>query len=240
MEARVVLRPDDLEPNDIRDRAVVVFDVLRATTSMTAALAAGIRQIHIFGSLDAARAAAKAPSANVLLCGEQQCLAQADFHLGNSPGGFTSERCGGQTAFMSTTYGSRAIVAAADAAALFIGALVNASVVARAVAATGLPVTLLCAGTDGQVAMEDTIGAGAVLDALGRIGPCDLRGDTALMARRLFEGSRNDLPGVLSECQGGRNIVAAGLAEDIDFAARLDVFDLVGRVDRPDLIVLRA
>ena len=233
----VVLLPKHLEPRQLDGRTVVVFDVLRATTTMAAALAAGVEEIRVFGSLDeAARAAAADPGARIL-CGEENCLPPPGFDLGNSPGAFRRESHAGRTAYMSTTNGTRAILAARRARTVFAGALVNASAVARAVAAAGADVTLLCAGTGGAVAMEDVIGAGAVMAALGRSFPISPDSDAALIARRLYEAAAHDLRTALIESLGGRNVIAAGLLEDIAFAARLDALDVVGFVERQTLSV---
>ena len=237
MNLDVVLLPKHLEPRHLDGRTVVVFDVLRATTTMAAALAAGVEEIRVFGSLDeAARAAAAHPGARIL-CGEENCLPPAGFDLGNSPGAFRRELHAGRTAYMSTTNGTRAIVAARGARTVFAGALVNASAVARAVAAAGADVTLLCAGTGGAAAMEDVIGAGAVMAALGRSFPTSPESDAAPIARRLFEAAAHDLRAALTESLGGRNVIAAGLLEDIAFAARLDALDVVGFVERQTLSV---
>ncbi|MDB5172308.1 MAG: phosphosulfolactate phosphohydrolase-like enzyme [Phycisphaerales bacterium] len=229
MLVEVVLLPRDLQPHHLSNRAVVVFDVLRATTSMVAALAAGVREIRIFGDTATALNACQAFEGPRLLCGEEKCLPPAGFDLGNSPGAFAAEKHADRVAFMSTTNGTRALLASRGATAVFIGALVNASATARALAQTGLDVSLLCAGTQGQVAMEDLIGAGAVVDALQHLRPVQLESDTASVARRLFAGAKQDLPAALRETRGGQNVVAAGLAPDIDFAARLDAFNIVGR-----------
>jgi len=209
----------------------VVFDVLRATTTMTAALAAGVKEIHIFGDIASAREAAAraAGEPKPLLCGEVHALMPSGFDLGNSPGALDPALHKARTLFMSTTNGTRAILAAREAKLLLIGALVNASAVARAVVASGLDVTLLCAGTNGMPAIEDVIGAGAVIDAIG--GRAKLESDLAQMALRLLQGARDDLRSAMAEGAGGRNVTAAGLDPDIDFAGRLDRFDVVGRVD---------
>src|SRR3954470_1769538 len=99
MDAKVILLPRDLRPADLDGRAVVVFDVLRATTTMTAALAAGVREVRVFGDLAAARAAAAAfdgPAAERVLCGEENCLRPPGFDLGNSPGDFGPSACAGR------------------------------------------------------------------------------------------------------------------------------------------------
>lgn len=241
MTVDVVLLPAELRPHQLASRAVAVFDVLRATTTMAAALAAGVGQIRVFGDVAAARAAAEHhPAASRLLCGEANCLPPDGFDLGNSPGAFRPAAHAGRTAFVSTTNGTKAILAAGGAAARFVAAVVNASAVARALAAAGRDVTLLCAGTDGQVAMEDVLGCGAVIDALRRHGvPVLPARDTARLAHRLFQDNRYRLREVMADADGGRNVTAAGLAEDIDFAARLDALDVVGEVEDGDPPIVR-
>lgn len=216
---------------------MVVFDVLRATTTIAAALAAGVAEIRVFGSLDDAARAAAAHEGPRILCGEENCLPPAGFDLGNSPEAFRRELHVGLFAYMSTTNGTRALVAARSARTLLAGAIVNASAVARAVAAAGDDVTLLCAGTGGEVAMEDVLGAGAVIAALQRLTPFNADSDAPLVAWRLFEAAASDLRAALTETRGGRNVIAAGLSPDIDFAARLDALDVVGFVERETLSV---
>jgi len=241
MTVDVEFLPKDLQPSRLHNRLIVVFDVLRATTTMAAALAAGVSEIRVFGDISAARSAAAEDGGARLLCGEENCLPPVGFDLGNSPGAFSSDAHSGRTVYMSTTNGTRAIVAARGAPVVLTGALVNASAVGRAIATRwpGLDVTLLCAGTGGAVAMEDVIGAGAVIDALGRVGRITLSSDAALIAHRLFQSERSDLRGALSAASGGRNVIAAGLAPDIDFAARIDSLDAVGVVTKEPLAVRR-
>lgn len=232
MKADVVLLPSHLAPNRLAGQSCVVFDVLRATTTMTAALAGGVREIHLFASLDAARAAAEDFRGHRLLCGEERCLTPPGFDLGNSPGQFTSAHQG-STLFMCTTNGTRALLAARQAAALYTGALVNASAVAKRLRGDGRDVVLLCAGTNGEVATEDVLGAGAVLQALG----AELASDTARIALALFQATRERLVDALRECQGGRNVLAANLPADIAVAARLDSFHTVGVASGDPLVV---
>lgn len=227
MKADVVGLPRELPPGALGGRTVVVLDVLRATTSMTAALSAGVEEIRVFGDVESARKAAGAYGGAKVLCGEVGCLPPAGFDLGNSPGAFGAEHAG-RVVFMSTTNGTRAIIAAREAKRVLVGALVNAEAVARAAERAAGDVTLLCAGTNGQVAMEDLIGAGAILAAMRGV---ELESDVARVAVRLFEGARGDLLGALAEAQGGRNVVAVGLEADVAFAARLNAVPVVGGVE---------
>jgi phosphosulfolactate phosphohydrolase-like enzyme len=88
--------------------------------------------------------------------------------------------------------------------------------------------------------MEDLLGAGAVLDAMTHAEPSRVRpsGDVAHVARRLFHSARPDLRAALAESQGGRNVIEAGLPQDIDFAATLDSLTVVGVV-APEAPVVR-
>jgi 2-phosphosulfolactate phosphatase len=232
----VILTPAQLQSEHIVNRAVAVFDVLRATTTIAAALAAGVSEIRIFDTVESAAAAKQ--EQNCLLVGERNCLPPPGFDLGNSPGSFDSTAHRGRIIFMSTTNGARAIVAAQAAPLLLTAALVNAAATADRLLAAKLDITLLCAGTDGQPAMEDLIGAGAVIAALAHKTSLSLENDIARIAHRLFQSARQDLRSALAESTGGQNVLAVGLDADIDFAARLDAFQIVGVVAVNPLRVL--
>jgi len=240
LQVKVVMVPRDLQPIDVAGRTVVVFDVLRATTTMTYALAAGISGIRVFASIEAAREAAAKYSGEKdqrpLLCGEHDCLPPPGFDLGNSPGQWDRALHSGRMVYMATTNGTRALAAAGPfrPERLLAGAIVNAEAVARACAAAGLDVTLLCAGTAGEVSVEDLIGAGAVLSCLpsGLYAPA---GDAAQIALHLFCGACDNLPQALSEGAGGKNLERTGLIGDITLCAALNRLSIVGVVN-PDAL----
>src|SRR5215208_1136489 len=152
MRFYVVPLPSGLGPHDLEDRAVVVLDVLRATTTMAAALQAGVRDIFVYPDVESVRKA-KRQMPGVLACGEQNCLKPEGFDLGNSPGDF-SEQHRDKTLLMATTNGTKAILAACGADRILTGAIVNARAVAQIIRQSKSDVTLVCAGTNGQVAPE--------------------------------------------------------------------------------------
>jgi 2-phosphosulfolactate phosphatase len=238
----VLFLPSDAKADSFRGKAVAVFDVLRATTTMTAALASGLAEIRLFDSIDAARKCAGEATSDLkpMLCGERECLRPEGFDFGNSPGDLVRDRREKRSLYMCTTNGTKAILAAREAGAVFVAALVNAKAAARALLETGLDVTLLCAGTNGEAAIEDVIGAGAVIAAMEQerpppSPPPEYRGrekmtDRALIARGVFEDAKHRLRDALASGAGGRNVLAAGLEADVDFAASLNRFRVVGRV----------
>lgn len=239
MNIDVVLLPKFLPADSLATKTVVVLDVLRATTTIAAALSIGVVSIRAFADLAAARAAGEAQIPRPILCGEVHTLKAPGFDLGNSPRQFTAAHAGREM-ILATTNGTVALDAARSAAALFTGALVNATVTARAVAAVGRDVILLCSGTAGEISMEDLIGAGALCDGLLRCGNYEMARDIARIARRLFLGCRESLPAVLRETQGGRNNIAAGMEADIDVCAGFDTLEVVCVVDGRELLITKA
>jgi 2-phosphosulfolactate phosphatase len=241
MDVDVAYLPGELSRLTLSGKTVVVFDVLRATTTIAAALAAGVREIRVFGGTAEARAGAASAgnSGDILLCGEEQCLPPAGFDLGNSPGTFDPTKHRGRTVCMSTTNGTRAILAARGAGRILAGALVNATAVADAAQKIGADVVLLCAGTNGAVAAEDVIGAGAMLHALRPLTHVRPQSDACWMSEDLFVAHRSDLASALRTARGGQNVLAAGLEADVDFAARLDALEVVGEVRPGDPPVIR-
>jgi 2-phosphosulfolactate phosphatase len=235
MKIDVVLHPRDLKPEHLIGRAVAVFDVLRATTTLTAAIASGAKEVRAFDSIDAAREAAAKFDGPKLLCGELHTLPPPGFDLGNSPGDYTPERVKDRTIFFSTTNGTRAINAVLSSPTppkcLFAAALVNASAAAKALFGSHADITLLCSGSDGNFSAEDFLGTGAVIEALSKLGEIVPGTDAVLAARFAFAGVRDHLRSALRQTYGGHNNLRVGLDADVDFAARLDVFDVVARID---------
>jgi 2-phosphosulfolactate phosphatase len=221
MNVEVVLLPEHLHDRDLSRHTVIVFDVLRATTTITAALAMGIRLVRIFDSVAAAESAADAADPRPILCGEIKSLPPPGFDFGNSPRQFSPEQAGRDVFLATTAYAAR------GAAELFAGALVNAPTIAAAAAKGGRDIILLCSGTAGEISIEDTIGCGAVCRDLLARGNFSIAGDAARIADRLFLSTREDLRAALADGQGGRNVIAAGLEPDIEFCARLGSFSIV-------------
>jgi 2-phosphosulfolactate phosphatase len=224
-------------PADVGGAQVVILDVLRATSTIVTALAAGAREVRLFDSLDAARAARRSMSSGpVLLAGEQRCLKPDDFDLGNSPREHVTEKVGNATVLLATTNGTRAAVAARQAGArtLLAGSLLNAGATAQALLhdLDACDTLLLGAGTNGVTSLEDTLGAGAILFGLLQATyRTDLAfTDASWLAYHAFAAARIHLPAALRLGQGGINVINAGLEDDIDHCARLDALPVVATI----------
>src|SRR5690606_37266264 len=123
--------------------------------------AAGAAGVEAFASADAARV--RASEIGALLAGEREAHRIAGFDLGNSPLEFTRERVAGRVICATTTDGTRALLAARDASAVFVAGLVNLAATAAAVrellgCERGLRhVHIICAGSEGQPSAEDSL-----------------------------------------------------------------------------------
>jgi 2-phosphosulfolactate phosphatase len=233
----IVAAPPDLRVGHGAGHVIVVIDQLRATTTIAAALAAGVLRIHAYASIPAAREAyATLANPTDILMGEAGALAPEGFGLGNSPRPFLDDpaRYAGRSAFMVTTNGTPALMAAADhnPEVLLTAALINRRAVAKVIAErfNGRDVTILCAGLHRAFAADDVLAAGSLTAALSELTPdYTPSGDLAQAGLALFRDAiQNDgLEAALRRHQGGRNIIALGLSADITAAARLDLLDVV-------------
>jgi len=236
----------------------VVVDVLRATTVMVYALAAGCDAVVPCGEIEEAKAtAASLPAGSALLAGERHGLPIPGFDLGNSPGEFTREVCGGKTLVMTTTNGTRAIVASLEAKRVYIASFANLRATSEQVSVQflekdhGDSVHIVCSGTEGHISLEDSLLAGALTNRIAAVSDfmvgselAALFGnDEALMVvsqwseveRRL---EKRSLSSVLSLGRGGQNVQRIGRAVDIEDSALFDRFNLVAELCRDPLRIV--
>jgi 2-phosphosulfolactate phosphatase len=230
----VYLLPDLVEPAALAGKTVVVIDVLRATTTIVHALAAGAKEVVPCLEVDEARRIAMEKGKDTILGGERKGLPIPGFDVGNSPAEYTRERVGGKTVVFTTTNGTRAMQRCKQAECVLLGAFVNFSAVCRELGGVE-QVVLLCAGTDGHVTREDTLFAGAVVDDLARGKNIQLN-DQALLAADAWQTAvrlMTDRPlgMMLRDSRGGRNLIDTGHENDIDLAAQMDKFDIVPELD---------
>src|SRR5947208_3022666 len=116
-----------LTRRDLSQTVCVVFDILRATSTMMTALDQGAARIIPVAEIDEALAL-RQRDPSVLLAGERNGLrirseqtGGTDFDLGNSPREFTAVIVKGKTIVISTTNGTRALRACAAAQRILIG-----------------------------------------------------------------------------------------------------------------------
>ena len=192
----------------------VVVDVLRATSTVTQALAAGYRCVLCAESLDRARTLRSPARA---LAGEQDCITPADFDLGNSPVEAT-RRSAAQLVLASTNGAPTIVAAARNASTVLVGSLLNLEALLSALEAREADmspeVQLICAGSAGAVALEDAYVAGRISARL-----TGKRSDAARVAEIVAASFETSLE-ALSASAHAAALVNAGFADDVAYCAR--------------------
>jgi len=233
----VHLLPALFKPESLRGGLAVVIDVLRATSTIIHALAHGARAIVPCAEIDEARRLAEQQlPGTALLAGERGGLPIPGFNLGNSPEEFTAQAVKGKKIVMTTTNGTRALIAAKTARRVLVAALTNLSQVVVETRQQSGPVHLVCAGTDGRITLEDALCAGGIARWLQHFGDeLDASDDATQLAINLYETYGPDYDrtfNLLRASRGGRNLTECGLEGDISDCAQQDRFDIV-----PELFV---
>ena len=210
----------------IRGDVGVVVDVIRATSTISQALASGYRRVICCAEVDEAREVAEREG-NAVLGGERKAVKIEGFRFGNSPREYAGEP-EAETVVLTTTNGTRLLVAAAQRFdTVLVGSLLNLDAVASAVRESGAEeVAVLCAGVKGEVVLDDAYCAGRIAERIGG-EPVD----SARAAIRLA-GTFATAEEGLGSGQSARNLEAAGLEDDLPFCAREGVLDVVPRLAR--------
>jgi 2-phosphosulfolactate phosphatase len=207
---------------------VIVVDVFRASTTIAAALTGGARFVLPVADVEQAMRLAEPYAENeVLLGGERDCQRIEGFQLGNSPREYTREVVAGKVVIFTTTNGTRALAATKDSGTVFIGCFVNFGAVADAVAGMDA-VTILCAGNNGRLSLEDFVCAGGFVSRLAkRTSQLD---DAALAARSAYRTLKDDLVRALVSTEHAHRLADLGFRADLDFSLKIDSIPIVPRL----------
>jgi len=209
----------------------LVIDVIRATSTICQGLAGGYEKAFCTAEVEEARELGGRLEGAVL-GGERNAVRIPGFDLGNSPREYVEPV--GKTLVLSTTNGTRAIVAAARRCdRVFVASLLNLGAVVAAAREAGEDVVVVCAGVQGTLALDDAYVAGRIVELLAAA-----RTDAAEAAARLTASWR-DAEEALRASKSGRNLVenAPDLEPDIPFCARESVLDVAPRLVALDGVV---
>ena len=219
---RVALLPELIEPDPAGVCAVV--DVIRASTTLVALAEAGDPEVWLAAGHAAARAAAARLGPDVLLGGEAGGLKPEGYDFGNSPREVAAGAYAGRRVLFVTTNGTNAMRRWSTARRTFVGALRNRSAVARRLlegAAAGGSMTLVCAGKEGTLALDDVYTAGAIAARILELRPEVELDEAAVVALRVTR-AQPDAAQALAESQSARALVSVGLSGDVPWCAAVD------------------
>lgn len=237
MRIDVFATPRDLTQKALDESAVIVFDVLRMTSVAITALSNGCRAIVPVGDIESAKALADTyPKGQALLCGERGAKRIDGFDLSNSPLEYDKGTVFGKTLIVTTTNGTKALLCASQSPTVYLGGFVNVSAVARQVE-NAKSLCLICAGTDGQFALEDVLAAGVVIEKLIEAGVQPDLGDFALGCHGMYERFGENIALHLAKTDHVRRLVSYGYAADVAFCLTADRYDVVARFQEGRVVV---
>ncbi|HLH53083.1 MAG TPA: 2-phosphosulfolactate phosphatase [Verrucomicrobiae bacterium] len=240
----VLFTPADfgvLPSQDLSQTVCVVFDILRATSSMITALANGAEAILPVEKIADALAVRRAQP-QVLLAGERdgvrigpELTGGISFDLGNSPREFTAKAVAGKTIVMTTTNGTRALNACRNAKRTYAGSFLNLRALSDALERVDAARLLIaCSGTFEQAAYEDTLAAGALCNSIWSRFANQEIADSARMARELYVQSEANLLETMARAsRNARRLLSRpDLREDVEVCLRRDTHPLVAVLDK--------
>jgi 2-phosphosulfolactate phosphatase len=203
-------------------RIGIVVDVIRATSSIAQALAAGYERVLCCAEIEEARTLRAELGDTAVVGGEREGVVVDGFDVGASPREF-AQGARAETLILTTTNGTRAILtAAARCELVLLGSLLNLSAIVREAREDGGDVAILCSGFKGAFALDDAYCAGRIVAALG-----GERTDAAIAADVVAARWPSALEGLKARTYG-----PPGIEADIEFCAQVDLLETVPRYAR--------
>jgi len=232
VQINVFFSPNHLDELLLRDKIIVVIDVLRASTTITYAMRAGAREIIPVASVDQAmKIVGNLHSTSTILCGERNGKRVDGFKLGNSPSEYTEEAVEGKALIITTTNGAVALTKAKHARQCFVSGFVNMSATVEALAQVpGLEnetLHILCSGREEQFSLEDATCAGMLITRISQKFSNVRYTDSARAALSVYAQFGSDIPRTLRESDHGQILVSLGFEDDIRLASEIDSVPLV-------------
>ena len=203
---------------------VVLVDILRATTTICAAVGNGVEAIIPVAS----HAEARQLKAEGFLVASEKDGVQLDFaDFGNSAFSFTRDAIGEKTLVYCTTNGTRALEIAKRASTIVIGAFINISAVTDWLAGQRKNVVVLCSGWKNKFCLEDTLFAGALTGRLLETGLFQSECDSAHAAMDLWSLAEGDVLEYVEKAAQRHRLKKLGLDDVIPYSFEPDQVDVV-------------
>ncbi len=212
-----------IDEDVIRNKCVVIIDVLRATSVITTAIANGAQEVLAVKEIDEAL---QLKDENSLLGGERKALKIEGFDLSNSPLEYSKKAVGNKKVVLTTTNGTNAIARASMGGTVLIGCMQNGKAVARRVAMENRDTVILCAGTYGKFSIDDFICAGKILYEILELSKAEMD-DLSAAAYMAYRDNKGRTIEYIKKAAHYKYLVSIGLEEDIEYCFMEDQTETV-------------
>jgi 2-phosphosulfolactate phosphatase len=211
----------------LREKNIVVIDVLRASTTITVALNNGAREIIPVGSIESAVKISGSLFGEVTLRGgERNGKIIEGFNLGNSPLEYGESAVKGKSIIYCTTNGSIAMAKSRYARTLAVGSFINLSAIVNFIRDENKDFLFVCAGranTIGNFSLEDAVCAGMMIQNLLKIESLNVElSDSAKAAHVLSKSFGRSILKMLKTSEHGKYLIEIGFADDLKICAQID------------------
>lgn len=221
------LSPSLLHLYDVSNSIVVIIDVLRATSTIAAALHNGAKCVIPVDSVS--RCIELGKQIDGITAGERDGKVAEGLTYGNSPFEYPREFIDGKTLVLTTTNGTRLLHMALERGAreIITGSFPNLSAVSDHLVKMKQNVILGCAAWKDRVNMEDMLFAGAVISRVKKhfLINCD----SSHIAETMYEKARKDLFGFMKKNDASHyhRLMSYGLEKDIKHCLMEDVHNVL-------------
>lgn len=213
---------DDLE---LKDKNVIIIDVLRSSTTMAVALSNGAKEIIPADNVTTAAKIARG-TGNSLLCGEREGKIVEGFDLGNSPLEYKREVVDDKSLVFSTTNGTSSIVKAKHSESCAIASFVNLSEIVKHIETRRKDLVIICSGKLGNFSLEDAVCAGVIINQIVWLKTKKKKyilGDAEIASLELgriyamdnCKPSSKKIMKMLKETEHGNYLMSLGFEEDL-------------------------
>ncbi|HIK28148.1 MAG: 2-phosphosulfolactate phosphatase family protein [Oscillatoriaceae bacterium SKW80] len=228
-----VYHTPELTPTDSVPDCAIAIDVLRATSTIATALAAGAEAVQVFSDMDKLMYVSEQwPHEKRLRAGERGGAKVAGCDLGNSPLDCTPELVQGKRLFISTTNGTRSLQRVQNAASVLAGAFINRkAVVEYILAKQPETVWIVGSGWEGSFSLEDTACAGAIAHSLQSATGTPLDefagNDEVIAASALYLQWKDELLQLMHHASHGKRLLRLNCHEDLKYCVQTDILDVL-------------
>jgi 2-phosphosulfolactate phosphatase len=235
-----VFHTPELVPEHGAPDCAIAIDILRATSTIVTALAAGAEAVQVFADLDELqRVSAAHPPELTLRAAERGGGTVEGFDLGNSPFDYQRSKVEGKRIFMSTTNGTRALRKIQNAPVVLAAAMINlGSVLAYLHQEQPETVWIVGSGWQGSYALEDTACAGAIAAGLQAGSDLHFGNDEAYGAMSLYLTWRDRLAELFNHASHGQRLIGLNCGADIEYCAQVSQFQVLPKQVAPGILSL--
>ncbi|EDS78163.1 2-phosphosulfolactate phosphatase family protein [Clostridium massiliodielmoense] len=233
MKIDLIISASDIKEEKIKNKTVVVIDILRATSVIVTALNNGCNEVIPVLEVEDAMDIVKNNREKYILGGERNALKIEGFDFSNSPLDYTKDVAHGKTLVMTTTNGTRAIHGAMSAKNILIGAMINAKSVANKVLELDNDLVIINSGTNGEFSIDDFVCAGYIIDCILKDRDAELS-DIAITSHYVYSENK-DIHSFVHNAKHYKILSNLGLKDDINYCCSKDIIDIAPEFHYPKI-----